>query len=114
MKKCLICAKFIGTATNTDGTGVNGNLDVNGSRYYATNAMSQGEGKTRYVVSYLEVCGGVKCHSTSANNNNWYQSTDFKFGAIGDGSPISEISFSHMQKNRFGVGTTIQLYGVRT
>ena len=114
LKKCFIHAEFIGTATNTDGTGVNGTLGVNGTGYFHTTVMSQGEGKTRYVVSYLEVCGGVKCHSTSANNNNWHQSTDFKFGAIGDGSPISEITFGHMNKNRFGVGTTIQIYGVRT
>ena len=114
LKKCLIHAKFIGTATNNDGTGVNGTLYVNGASFYHTTVMSQGEGKTRYTVSYLEVCGGVKCHSTSANNNNWYQSTDFKFGTLGDGSPISEIAFSHMSKNMFGVGTTIQIYGVRT
>ena len=114
LKKCLICAKFIGTATNTDSTGVNGNLYANGSRYYVTNVMSSGAGKTRYVVSYLEVCGGVKCHSTSTNNNNWHQSTDFKFGITSDGSPISKIEFSHMSTNRFGVGTTIQIYGVRT
>ena len=113
LKKYLICAKFIGTATNTN-TSANGTIYVNNAGYYVTTAMSQGEGKTRYVVSYLEVCGGVKCHSTSTNNNNWHQSTDFKFGTTSDGSPISKIEFNQFNTNRFGVGTTIQIYGVRT
>lgn len=112
LKKCLICAKFIGTATNTANN--NGALSVNGEKHFWSNGMTQGAGTTRYVVSYLEVCGGVKRHVSSTNNNNWKQSTNLVYGIVGDGSPISEIEFSHINKNRFGVGTTIQIYGVRT
>lgn len=112
LKKCLICAKFIGTATNTVNT--NGNLEVNGETYFWANVMAPGEGTTRYIVSYLEVCGGVKRHVSSKHNNNWTQVNGLDHGIVGDGSPISEISFVNIATNVFGVGTTIQIYGVRT
>lgn len=112
LKKCLICAKFIGTATNTVNT--NGSLSVNGESYYWANIMAPGEGTTRYIVSYLEVCGGVKRHVSSKHNNNWTQVNGLDHGIVGDGSPISEISFVNISTNVFGVGTTIQIYGVRT
>ena len=112
LKKCLICAKFIGTATNTANN--NGTLSVNGEKYFWSNGMTQGAGTTRYIVSYLEVCGGVKRHVSSTNNNNWKQTTNLAHGIVGDGSPISEISFANISISAFGVGTTIQIYGVRT
>ena len=49
LKKCLICAKFIGTATNTVNT--NGSLNVNGEKYFWANIMAPGAGITRYIVS---------------------------------------------------------------
>lgn len=112
LKKCLICTKIIGTATNTVNT--NGSLNVNGEKYFLSNVMASGAGITRYIVSYLEVCGGVKRHVSSKHNNNWQQVTGLEHGIVGDGSPISEISFVHISTNMFGVGTTIQIYGVRT
>ena len=112
LKKCLICAKFIGTATNTVNT--NGMLNVNGEEYLWAKEMAQGDGITRYIVSYLEVCGGVKRHVSSKHNNNWKQVNGLDHGIVGDGSPISEISFVNISTNVFGVGTTIQIYGVRT
>ena len=112
LKKCLICTKIIGTATNTVNT--NGSLNVNGEKYFLSNVMASGAGTTRYIVSYLEVCGGVKRHVSSKHNNNWQQVTGLEHGIVGDGSPISEISFVHISTNMFGVGTTIQIYGVRT
>lgn len=112
LKKCLICAKFIGTATNTVNT--NGMLNVNGEVYVWANVMAQGDGITRYIVSYLEVCGGVKRHVSSKHNNNWMQVNGLDHGIVGDGSPISEISFDNISTNVFGVGTMIQIYGVRT
>ena len=113
LKKCLICVKIIGTATNTN-TGANGTIYVNGEKYFLSNVMASGAGITRYIVSYLEVCGGVKRHVSSKHNNNWQQVTGLEHGIVGDGSPISEISFVHISTNMFGVGTTIQIYGVRT
>ena len=112
LKKCLICTKIIGTATNTVNT--NGSLNVNGEKYFLSNVMASGAGVTRYIVSYLEVCGGVKRHVSSKHNNNWQQVNGLDHGIVGDGSPISEISFVHIATNMFGVGTTIQIYGVRT
>lgn len=112
LKKCLICAKFIGTATNTVNT--NGMLEVNGESYLWANVMAQGDGITRYIVSYLEVCGEVKRHVSSKHNNNWMQVNGLDHGIVGDGSPISEISFDNISTNVFGVGTMIQIYGVRT
>ena len=112
LKKCLICTKIIGTATNTVNT--NGSLNVNGETYFLSNVMASGAGITRYIVSYLEVCGGVKRHVSSRHNNNWMQVNGFDQGIVGDGSPISEIKFTQMSTNKFGVGTTIQIYGVRT
>ena len=112
LKKCLICTKIIGTATNTVNT--NGSLNVNGKKYFLSNVMASGEGITRYIVSYLEVCGGVKRHVSSKHNNNWQQVNGLDHGIVGDGSPISEIKFTQMSTNMFGVGTTIQIYGVRT
>ena len=112
LKKCLICTKIIGTATNTVNT--NGSLNVNGEKYFLSNVMASGAGVTRYIVSYLEVCGGVKRHVSSKHNNNWQQVNGLDHGIVGDGSPISEISFVHIATNVFGVGTTIQIYGVRT
>ena len=112
LKKCLICTKIIGTATNTVNT--NGSLNVNGKTYFLSNVMASGAGITRYIVSYLEVCGGVKHHVSSKNNNNWQQANGIEHGIVDDGSPISEIKFTQMSTNMFGVGTTIQIYGVRT
>ena len=112
LKKCLICTKIIGTATNTVNT--NGSLNVNGEKYFLSNVMASGAGITRYIVSYLEVCGGVKRHVSSKHNNNWTQVQGIDHGIVGDGSPISEISFVNISTNVFGVGTTIQIYGVRT
>lgn len=112
LKKCLICAKFIGTATNTVNT--NGMLNVNGEEYLWAKEMAQGDGITRYIVSYLEVCGGVKRHVSSKHNNNWVQVNGLDHGIVGDGSPISGITFVNIATNVFGVGTTIQIYGVRT
>ena len=67
-------------------------------------------GKTNYTIVIIG-----KRHVSSKHNNNWKQANGgLEHGIVGDGSPISEISFANISTNVFGVGTTIQIYGVRT
>lgn len=116
-KKVFMSIKCVGTDANTSTP--NGQIEINNDVILYSNVLVQKAGVTRWINSYVEVCGGAIRFTSAVCNNNSYQSTTIGNGCYDKGTPIQKIDILAMGGHsasplyRLGKGTEIKVYGVR-